>query len=181
MGLIEMSDGGELAWGIDFGFHAPFVCLWIRCEPDGRVVVVDEYVQSGRTVGEHLKELESRHWGRAKWIGCDPAGSAPNDQTAESNVALLRKRGYSVRTKKSAIADGIELIRAGLKPAAGPVRLFVSGRCRNLIKALELYHYPEKGQSEKPEKDGEHDHLIDALRYFYVNRGRGEVVGGRGY
>ena len=32
------------------------------------------------------------------------------------------------------------------------------------------------GGGENPQKDGEHDHLIDALRYFFVNRGRGEVV-----
>ena len=169
----------ELAWGIDFGFKDPFICLWVVTTHDGEFHVVDEYVRPERVMHENLAELESRRWGRARWIGCDPAGSGPNDQTAQSNVDLLRRRGYRVRTCGSRIVDGIEAIRAALQPAAGPPRLFVHARCGELIKALECYHYPASGGGEKPEKDGEHDHLIDALRYFFVNRARGEVVGRR--
>ena len=33
---------------------------------------------------------------------------------------------------------------------------------------MKAYRYAEGG-SEIPIKDGEHDHLIDALRYFFVN------------
>lgn len=175
--------GGEVALGIDFGFAAPFVCLWTMSMPDGRVQVIDEYVKAGQTVAEHLKEIASREarWGPAGWIGCDPAGSARNEQTGESNVRLLRKSGTPVRTRRSVISDGIECIRADLQPAAGPVRLRISSRCVNLIKAMEMYHYPRDGQGETPEKDGEHDHLIDALCYFYVNRARGAALGGRRY
>ena len=52
-------------------------------------------------------------------------------------------------------------------------RLKVSGRCGDLIRALKCYHYPQrqgrKVPSELPQKDGVHDHAIDALRYFFVN------------
>ena len=34
---------------------------------------------------------------------------------------------------------------------------------------------------ELPVKDGTHDHLIDALRYFYVNRRSGMITTGRRY
>ena len=130
---------------------------------------------------ENLAELEGRAWGRPRWIGCDPAGSSRNDQTAQSDVELLRRRGYRVRTASSRIVDGIEHIRAALQPAAAAPVLFVNDRCVNLIKALECYHYDPASRSENPDKDGVHDHLIDALRYFFVNRSRGEVVGGRRY
>ena len=50
-----------------------------------------------------------------------------------------------------------------------------------LIKALECSHYHPTSSGENPEKDGVHDHLIDALRYFFINRTRGQVVGGRRY
>ena len=173
---IEKSRWKELAWGVDFGFKDPFVCLWVVTTHDGEFHVIDEYVRPERVMHENLAEVEGRAWGRARWSGCDPAGSGPNDQTAESNVQLLRRRGYRVRTCGSRIVDGVEQIRAALQPADGPARLFVHERCAQLIKALECYHYPSKGGGEKPEKDGEHDHLIDALRYFFVNRGRGEVV-----
>ena len=179
---VEAGRWKDLSWGIDFGFKNPFVCLWIVQTTGGEVHVVDEYVRRERVLHEHLSEIEGRRWGRAKWIGCDPAGSGPNDQTAESNIDLLRRRGYRVRTSGSRIVDGIELIRAALQPAAAaaPV-LFVHARCKDLIKALESYHYNPNSGGENPEKDGVHDHLIDALRYFFVNRSRGEAVGGRRY
>ena len=176
---LERSRWRELALGVDFGFNAPFVGLWIVTTHDGEFWVVDEHVRREQVMHEHIAEIEGRRWGRPRWIGCDPAGSGANDQTAESNIDLLRRRGYRVRTRGSKIVDGIELIRAALQPAAGAPVLFVHERCANLIKALECYHYNPRMRGENPEKDGEHDHLIDALRYFFLNRARGEAVGRR--
>ena len=58
--------------------------------------------------------------------------------------------------------------------AAGKPTLFIHPRCARLIKAMRSYHYAEGG-SELPVKDGVHDHLIDALRYWFINRRMGEV------
>ena len=93
----------------------------------------------------------------------------PAVEVLESNVQLLRRSGYTVRTRGSGILEGIEMIRHALRPAAGEVKLFVSSKCERLIKALAGYHYAPGG-SELPVKDGEHDHLIDALRYHFVNK-----------
>lgn len=161
--------GGTLALSLDFGFAAPFVCLWIRRDDAGRVHVIDEYVQPGRTIHEHLAHIEQRPW-RTRWVACDPAGSGHSDQTATSNVQYLRSRGYAVKHRKSLIQEGLEMIRHALRPALGPVRLYIHPRCRHLISALRAYHYAPGG-SELPVKDGEHDHLIDALRYYFVNAG----------
>ena len=170
---------------IDFGFANPFVCLWIWIGADGKTIVVDEYVQSGRTVAEHADEIERRSaeigWPRARTIACDPAGNGKNEQTATSNVTLLKRRGYRVLHRGSLIQDGVELIRHALRPALGEPTLFVASRCARLIKALECYHYPEDGRSETPVKDGENDHLIDALRYHFVNRVGREARGGVRY
>ena len=158
-----------LTLAMDFGFHNPFVCLWI--EDDGRVVhVIDEYVQPQRTMSEHVQHIEARQWSRAVRITCDPAGASRNDQTAESNVQLLKRSGYRVQTRRSTIVEGIELIRAALSPAAGSPTLFIHPRCKVLIRALQSYAYPCNAGGELPLKDGVHDHPIDALRYFFVNR-----------
>jgi hypothetical protein len=61
------------------------------------------------------------------------------------------------------------MIRTALSPAYGEPKLFIHPRCAKLIKAMQGYHYPPGG-GEVPEKDGEFDHLIDALRYHFVNR-----------
>jgi hypothetical protein len=157
--------------GIDFGFAAPFVCLWIVKYPRDLVHVIDEYVQPGKIMCDHIAEIRQRLRGEVRMIACDPAGSATNEQTAKSNVRLLEESGYTVRKRGSIIQDGLEMIRARLKNGAGDRNLFIHSRCKNLIRALQSYRYSESRSSgENPFKDGEHDHLIDALRYFFVNQ-----------
>jgi hypothetical protein len=162
----QQSVGFTLA--IDFGFADPFVCLWVEQRDDGTTYVLDEYVQEGRTVSEHIEHIDARQWGKVKRVCCDPVGAGRNEQTAASNVQLLRASGHTVKTRHSRIVEGLELIRAALRSAAGDVRLHVHPRCKRMIRALQNYHYPLTG-GELPLKDGEHDHLIDALRYYFVN------------
>ena len=170
----------ERSLAMDFGFRNPFVCLWIVSFADGTTHVIDEYVQEQRMLEEHLQHIEQRRWGKLRHVACDPAGAGRNAQTGQSDLAVLRSKGYVPRARASRILDGIEQIRFALKSATGQVRLFISPRCVRLIKALQCYHYNKDG-SELPCKDGEHDHLIDALRYHFINRDRGEVRGGRVY
>ena len=162
------SGSSELSLSMDFGFASPFVCLWILTTDAGLTHVLDEYVQPSLQLAEHLQQIATRAWGRARAITCDPAGSSRSDQTGTSNVALLRQSGFAVRHRPSSIVTGLELIRAALAPASGPPRLFIHPRCHRLRTALRSYRYAEGG-SELPIKDGEHDHLIDALRYHFIN------------
>lgn len=158
----------QLYLAMDFGFNNPFVCLWIRTD-DRTVHVIDEHVQSQAMLKTHLAIIEARKYGDIACIYCDPAGQGASDQTGKSNVAILKSHGYRVSTRGSGILEGIDLIRARLRSAAGDVTLFVHPRCQRLIRSLQAYHYPQKG-GELPEKDGESDHAIDALRYFLIGR-----------
>ena len=158
---------------IDFGFSAPLVCLWIITRGE-QIYVLDEHVKKGLTIDQHIGEIHARPWGRATHIACDPAGSSVNEQTAKSNIDVLRKHEYKVRTRGSRIVDGVELVRAALKSATGITRLFIHPRCKQLIQSLECYHYKSE-QSELPHKDGKNDHAVDALRYFFVNNQSYEV------
>jgi hypothetical protein len=158
---------------MDFGYSAPLVCLWIAVGRDAaggeQAYVIDEHVRPQQTLAQHLAEIAKRPWPKAPRVACDPAGNGRNEQTAKSNVDLLREHGYAVRTRASHIADGVELVRAALKAADGSVRLHVHPRCKRLVQAMSGYRY-DRDNSELPLKDGTHDHLIDALRYFFVNR-----------
>ena len=60
---------------MDFGFNAPFVCLWVHATGDGVVHVIDEYIQPMRTLEEHLDHLTRRRWPATKVVACDPAGN----------------------------------------------------------------------------------------------------------
>ncbi len=173
--FAPLDPGSTKLWlGVDFGFQNPFVCLWIRADERGVAHVIDEYVQEHKQMHEHVATIQARPHGRVYRLACDPAGKSRNDQTSKSNIQLLRDAGFAVRHRGSAILDGVEKIRAALAPAAGEPSLFVHPRCKRLIEALAEYRYSEE-DDEVPLKDGRHDHLTDALRYFYVNWTRGDV------
>ena len=67
-------------------------------------------------------------------------------------------------------------VRGRLYNVEGETHLFVTEDCLKTIQAFEGYHYPEKEgeQKEEPEKDGVHDHPMDALRYYVAWRHAGE-------
>ena len=172
----SFADPTTISLAIDFGFANPFVCLWLQS--DGHLThVIDEYVQGQRTIDEHIAELRARPWPAPAHIACDPAGSGRNEQTGISSVQQLRRAGFVVRHRPSRIVEGVEHIRAALRPAAGEPTLLIHLRCKHLIRSLTAYHYGDTlgHASELPVKDGEHDHLIDALRYHFVNRAKREM------
>jgi hypothetical protein len=142
--------------------------------------VIDEYVQEQQVISNHVAQIESRRHGPIRRICCDPAGAGRNDQTAESNTQYLRRCKYKVLSRASRIVDGLEMIRTALQPALGNPTLFIHPNCKRTIAAMQQLRFPDGG-GELPVKDGTHDHLVDALRYFYVNRGRGKVEKPRKY
>jgi len=159
---------------VDFGYRSPLVCLWVQVSPDGRVIVIDEYVQTERPLTHHAAEMLRRDPGPVEMTYVDPAGRQRESTSGKACTEILQAGGIPCVWRASNIADGLELIRSVLAPAAGAGRLLIDPRCTRLIEAFGNYHYPPPGSSadpEKPVKDGP-DHLIDALRYFFVNRCR---------
>ncbi len=165
------SEGWAVVGGMDFGIRSPTVVLWARVSPGGSVCVFREHVRANMTLPEHIDAIRS--FERMSWIGVDPAGRACNAQTGVSDVQAMRSAGLDVRAARSMIHEGIELIRARLRPAVGPPTLAITRDCPELIRCLEQYHYPsDNPESPTPEKDGS-DHAVDALRYMILNLDRG--------
>ena len=176
---VESAAVSRLTASIDFGYRA-FVCLWIRRYEDGIVHVIDERVKQSVDLHQHIAYLKGRPWGDFSHITCDPAGDAVNAQTAISDIGVLRAAGFAVRYRTSRITEGLELVRAALRPAAGPAKLFIHPRCVKLIQSLRCYHYRNL-HDETPEKDHINDHAADALRYHFVNHAVSGVVRVRSY
>ncbi|MGA2266661.1 MAG: hypothetical protein ABSH10_09575 [Phycisphaerae bacterium] len=163
---------------IDFGYRSPLVCLWIQLSPAGQVGVVDEYVRSRLPVPRHAEEILRRDVGPVVATYVDPAGRAREATSGAACTEMLAAAGIPCTCRSSAIAEGLELIRAALAPAAGAPSLTIHPRCKRLIEAFQSYHYPPPGaasQDGAPVKDGP-DHLIDALRYFFINRARPRIA-----
>ncbi len=171
---IDYDPNLPLYRALDFGFVNPFVCLWIQVDRSGVVRVVDEYVRSRATIDMHATQVKARTPVPEEQVAatfCDPAGSSVNDITGTSVMRELRALGINVRSRRSGILEGIELIRRAIRSGDGQSKLVISSRCPRLIEAMECYHYSETSRipSELPLKDGLYDHPIDALRYFFIN------------
>lgn len=183
---VDFDPSLPLYRSLDFGFVNPFVCLWIQVDSAGVVRVIDEYVRSRATIDVHTGQMKNQTPIPEEQVAatfCDPAGRSVNDVTGTSAVRELRTMGIAVRSRRSGILEGIELIRRAIRSGDGQSKLVISSRCRRLIEAMECYHYPDSGSSpgELPQKDGLYDHPIDALRYFFVNHSRSATASTRRY
>ena len=193
--------------GMDFGFRGETVILLAGVTRTGRVHIIREHCQCEEILDRHIDGLDRwrneglfRHHtelGDApplEFIGIDPAGNAPDQQTGDTHADCLKKRGYILRSRKSDIYPGLTAVRDRLTPAWSPPRsawgpsqfrgsalapprepgpqLVIDPCCTRLIECLTGYHFDEsKPESLHPKKDG-YDHACDALRYMLVNLDR---------
>ena len=159
---------------IDFGYASPLSCLWVQLTPAGTVHVIDEYIRARLPVATHAQAMKAKDPGPVSATYVDPAGRQKESTSGAACTEILASAGIVCTSRPSFIADGLELLRSALKPAAGPPRLYINPRCRVLIDSFNTYHYPSPdapGDPDKPVKDGP-DHAIDALRYFFINKMR---------
>ncbi|MEM1027287.1 MAG: hypothetical protein AAGJ38_04325 [Planctomycetota bacterium] len=197
-GVTNRTSGGWLG-GMDFGLRSPHVMLWARVVGQGldaKVHIIDEYHAAGLTLDRQLEAIEAqrqRHgWppaGELDWVGVDPAGHQRDRHSGRTDIALVREAGYRVRSARSRIAEGIEIIRRRFDRDT----LTIHPRCTELIKSLQSYRFPTPsphrsssggtsgGGGDEPLKDGP-DHACDALRYLLLNLERiGRPVATRNY
>ena len=132
--------------------------------------------EPSRTVEQHANFLNERGSagfptersgsGRVEYTTCDPSGASARATLLENRIPTLAVR--------SGILQGLEVVREQLKVRAdGKPGFYASSRCVETIKEFNLYSYPESSISEEPVK--EHDHAMDAIRYFVVNWRRGYI------
>ncbi len=158
--------------GVDFGYAGAFVTLWIAmlressAHDNARAIwIFDELVTREKTVAHNAAAVRQRPWDPTM-LYCDIAGRHTNSQTGRTDERVLRDAGFATRARAMPIDEGIGMIADLLNPATGLTRLFIDPRCTRLIAAFQGYLRRPDG---KPDKDGTHDHLIDALRYALAN------------
>ena len=147
---------------VDYGTQNPTVFLkWRRCA-DGRWLCEDEYYWSGRdnrrqkTDGDYADDL-------ARFLQGERPRTVIVDPSAASFIAELSRRGYAVQRADNRVSDGIRLVGELLQSG----EVIFSERCVHTQAEFSSYAWDsaaaQRGE-DKPLK--EHDHCMDALRYF---------------
>lgn len=111
-----------------------------------------------------------------KAIYTDPAGNATELSSGTSPVDFLRRSEFQwpVYNRGGEIAPGIALVRGYIRAKDATIRYTVTNNNHNTIRSLTGYTYAKAAKhsetiKEEALKDGIHDHMCDAIRYFFVN------------
>lgn len=170
----------EFFLGVDFGFVNPTaICLMAICNNTQNIYQLDElYVTRTpiKKIHDLITGMLAKHkinQSDIKYVFTDPAGNADELSSGISPVDSLRSDGWNVLNKGSEVAPGLALVRSYICNAHGHRRYFIHERCKETIRSIQGYCYKLgifKRPTEEPDKDNLHDHMCDAVRYFFVNR-----------
>jgi phage terminase large subunit len=163
---------------IDFGFKNPFVCQWFAFDPDTRAHVLFRELYKTEELMEDLAE-EIKQYSAGMKIEetyADPA-------QAEDRATLQRHGVESTEAKKD-ISAGIQEVKGKLNTKGdGPELFFIDGSLVHVpdqrldddnapTKTVdEITEYQWKDEKDEPEQ--EHDHAMDALRYYIYSTVQG--------
>jgi len=178
--VARADEGLTIYRAVDWGV-ATFVCLWLGEDKRGNVTVLDTYQAEHATLGRHAAYIRGHRLQDVAATYCDPAGRNRNDQTGLSAIDAFARLGIPCRYDTTAqgreVRNGIQLVRAALQPAAGRPTLFYVDQPGNRPFVTAMLNYRNRRVNgvfiDEPQDPQEHEHIPDALRYFYVNRRRG--------
>lgn len=180
--------------GVDLGVTNPFSCLMGAFNPDINTWYVYDEVYGAETAIEiHARAIKERYaefgipehrWGT---LWADPGDSSATIKGEEFRVSgrrALGDCGFAVQNARKEwwlscesvmkyLARPSMMMPDGEIKTDGPPRLFVSERCRHLIRQMPIYRF-KQGTEIKDAPDAQpvkkDDHSVDALRYLIHSR-----------
>lgn len=147
-------------YGLDVGWNFTAVVFGAH-EPDTDVVYIyDAYKRQKAEPAVHASAIRSRYpQGQVLRGVIDPAARGRGQGDGKQLIQVYRKEGLKIIPADNAKEAGIEAVRARL--ASG--RLKIASHLSDFFDEYRLYRRDEKGRVVK-----EHDHYMDALRYFIM-------------
>lgn len=160
---------------IDFGYVAPFVCLWAAVDPDLAMYVYRQLYMTGRIVREHCKTIKEYSIG-------EHYEATLADHDAEDR-ATMAAEGIPTIAADKRLSMGIQAVQARLNPGSGRrPRLYVvedclieedpelkrTGRPTRVEQEFESYLWPKgaDGIIRKEVPIDENNHGLDPVRYL---------------
>lgn len=162
--------------GIDFGYHTT-ACLFVGIDKEQNWYIFDEVYGKEETLEQILPRIKDK-------IGDQRIVLMVGDSAARDAIETMSQKGYPIvpvakrggREGGGSIQHGIDLIRQKLRPRMQLVglpkpTLFISSVCKNFIREIEAYKYPEEKEDRNPDEVPMKvdDHGPDALRYLALH------------
>lgn len=155
----------EIHCGIDFNVDPMSVCIAVI--DNNTIYMIDELVMKGSNTDEVCDELKRRYPQSRIVMYPDPAGRQRKTSAGgRTDISILQNAGFkvSVRNSHTPIRDRINAVNSKLKNSQGQNSLFIDPKCKQIINSLERMVY--KPGTSVIEKDGELDHMADAVGYL---------------
>lgn len=173
---IDIPEGEDVYVSCDYGIqNATVFLMWAKS--DDKWVCFKEYYYSGR---EQLRQKTDKEYAEDMRLFLE--GVRPKrivvDPSAASFIAELRANGYRVKQGENAVLDGIRYTSSMLENN----KIAISSKCERTIKEFRSYMWDTKAMQkgeDRPLKD--HDHCMDAMRYFTYTIMRQEKVKVKGF
>jgi len=146
----------------DYGTqNATVFLLWSK-NTAGKWICAKEYYYSGRD--ETAQKTDTEYADDLKdFLGGIEPKAIIIDPSAASFIAELKKRGYRIKKAKNDVLDGIRFVATLLNKE----KIAFSTECKNTIQEFTSYIWDAKASQKGEDKPiKQHDHAMDAVRYF---------------
>jgi phage terminase large subunit len=170
---FEVPIGWDKIISLDHGVTNPTACLWGAIDWDGKLYIIDEHYEAGKTVSYHAEQINKREYYNIKRRLIDPSCAAKTLQKQgelHSIIDEYRDNGLSFLPADNTVLSGINRVNEAFKND----KLFIFKTCANTIREIQGYKWKRlkytdvKNQPEEPLKKD--DHACDALRYMVMSR-----------
>jgi len=144
-------------YGMDVGWNRT-AAIWAAIDPTSATTyLVSEHYRSQAEPEVHAAAIKARGaWMRGV---IDPAANHRSSKDGEQLLKQYRDLGLNLTPAANAVQTGLQAVWGLL--SSGRLKVFRS--CTNWFEEFRRYHRNEKGEVVK-----EHDHLMDATRYFVM-------------
>ena len=154
-------DGGRYV-SIDYGTQNAMVFLLWNKGIDKKWYCTREYYYSGRDKGKQKADSQYAD-DLEKWLEGTLVKAIIVDPSAASFITELNNRGYKTMKADNDVEDGIRLVSTLLNTE----KIAFSQSCINTIKEFASYIWdPKAGDRGEDKPIKQHDHAMDAVRYF---------------
>lgn len=160
-----LSPRDPLHIGMDFNIN-PMSAVVCVINKTGTMHIIDEIeIYSSNTL-ELINEIKARYPNRTIFAYPDASGQALKTSAAGiTDHIMLQNAGFKVKVNKTnpPVVDRINSVNSMLCNNYGERKLLVDPSCKRVRECLIKHTYKEG--TRQPNKDGQYDHLGDALGY----------------